>query len=191
MTAGQIVRREHLALELRRHSLCLVPTSFRIAIDLGGQVDFHPFGSGLSMASERAPRVAPPTKTTFGSALIDIAKISPALTVTAPNGVYALDAATGTQIRKYEATGTARRGPCTGPASTASARESSPPDGGMAAIDPKDGKIITSFGDKGSSRAFGCHRLPSTTRTSSSRKAATRPSKPGTPSPARCDGSST
>src|SRR4029078_1281685 len=29
----------------------------------------------------------------------------------APNGVYALDAATGTQIWKYETTGTARRGP--------------------------------------------------------------------------------
>ena len=69
----------------------------------------------------------------------------------APNGVYALDAATGTadlEIRDRPAPHAADR--CTGRAATASARASSRRlESGMAAIDPKDGKLITSFGEKG------------------------------------------
>jgi len=69
---------------------------------------------------------------------------------TAPNGVYALDAATGKQIWKYETTGTARRGPVYWPGSNGvGPRIFTQTDGGMAAIDPKDGKLITGFGDKG------------------------------------------
>ena len=68
----------------------------------------------------------------------------------AQNGVFALDAATGQQIWKYETTGTARRGPLYWPGgSGVGPRIFSQVDGGMAAIDPKDGKLITSFGDKG------------------------------------------
>lgn len=68
----------------------------------------------------------------------------------APNGVYALDAATGTQIWKYETTGTARRGPVYWPGGNGvGPRIFSQTDGGMAAIDPQTGKLITTFGDKG------------------------------------------
>jgi glucose dehydrogenase len=68
----------------------------------------------------------------------------------APNGVYALDAATGTQIWKYETTGTARRGPLYWPGGNGvGPRIFSQTESGMAAIDPKDGKLITSFGEKG------------------------------------------
>jgi len=68
----------------------------------------------------------------------------------APNGVYALDAATGTQIWKYETTGTARRGPLYWPGgSGVGPRIFSQTENGLAAIDPKDGKLITSFGEKG------------------------------------------
>ncbi|HVQ42841.1 MAG TPA: PQQ-binding-like beta-propeller repeat protein [Vicinamibacterales bacterium] len=68
----------------------------------------------------------------------------------AQNGVFALDAATGQQIWKYETTGTARRGPLYWPGgSGVGPRIFSQVEGGMAAIDPKDGKLITAFGDKG------------------------------------------
>ena len=68
----------------------------------------------------------------------------------APNGVYALDAATGQQIWKYETTGTARRGPHYWPGGNGvGPRIFSQTANGMAAIDPKTGTIITSFGDKG------------------------------------------
>jgi len=68
----------------------------------------------------------------------------------APNGVYALDAATGQQIWKYETTGTARRGPYYWPGgSGVGPRIFSQTENGLAAIDPKDGKIITSFGVNG------------------------------------------
>ena len=70
--------------------------------------------------------------------------------VSAPNGVYALEASTGQQIWKYETTGTARRGPYYWPgASGVGPRIFSQTENGMAAIDPKTGKIIESFGDKG------------------------------------------
>ena len=68
----------------------------------------------------------------------------------APNGVYALDAATGTQIWKYETTGTARRGPLYWPGgSGVGPRIFSQTENGMAAIDPQTGKLITAFGEKG------------------------------------------
>ena len=68
----------------------------------------------------------------------------------APNGVYALDGATGRQIWKYETTGTARRGPLYWPGgSGVGPRIFSQTARGMAAIDPRDGALITSFGDKG------------------------------------------
>jgi len=68
----------------------------------------------------------------------------------APNGVYALDAATGTQIWKYETSGTARRGPLYWPGgSGVGPRIFSQTDNGLAAIDPATGKLITTFGDKG------------------------------------------
>jgi glucose dehydrogenase len=68
----------------------------------------------------------------------------------APNGVYALDAATGSEIWKYETTGTARRGPLYWPgANGVGPRIFSQTDRGMAAIDPKTGKLITGFGDQG------------------------------------------
>ena len=68
----------------------------------------------------------------------------------AQNGVYALDAATGKQIWKYETTGTARRGPYYWPGgSGVGPRIFSQTANGLAAIDPKDGTIITSFGTKG------------------------------------------
>jgi quinoprotein glucose dehydrogenase len=56
----------------------------------------------------------------------------------APNGVYALDAATGTQIWKYETTGTARRGPYYWPGgSGVGPRIFSQTENGLAALDPK------------------------------------------------------
>jgi len=68
----------------------------------------------------------------------------------AQNGVYALDAATGTQIWKYETSGTARRGPLYWPGgSGVGPRIFSQTENGLAAIDPATGKLITSFGDKG------------------------------------------
>ena len=68
----------------------------------------------------------------------------------AQNGVYALDAATGQQIWKYETTGTARRGPLYWEGgSGVGPRIFSQTENGMAAIDPRDGKLITSFGQKG------------------------------------------
>ncbi|HUR20025.1 MAG TPA: PQQ-binding-like beta-propeller repeat protein [Vicinamibacterales bacterium] len=68
----------------------------------------------------------------------------------APNGVYALDAATGVQIWKYETTGTARRGPMYWPGGNGvEPRIFSQTEGGLAAIDPKTGKLITSFGTNG------------------------------------------
>jgi glucose dehydrogenase len=68
----------------------------------------------------------------------------------APNGVYALEATTGQQIWKYETTGTARRGPHYWPGGNGvGPRIFSQTDKGMAAIDPKTGTIITSFGEKG------------------------------------------
>ena len=68
----------------------------------------------------------------------------------AQNGVYALDAATGTQIWKYETSGTARRGPYYWPGgSGVGPRIFSQTENGLAALDPKDGKLITSFGEKG------------------------------------------
>jgi glucose dehydrogenase len=68
----------------------------------------------------------------------------------APNGVYALDAATGQQIWKYETTGTARRGPYYWPGGGGvGPRLFSQTEHGLAAIDPKDGTLITSFGVKG------------------------------------------
>ena len=54
----------------------------------------------------------------------------------APNGVYALDAATGEQIWKYETTGTARRGPMYWPgANGVGPRIFSQTVDGLAAID--------------------------------------------------------
>jgi len=68
----------------------------------------------------------------------------------AQNGVYALDAATGEQIWKYPTTGTARRGPMYWPGgSGVGPRIFSQTADGLAAIDPKTGTIITSFGEKG------------------------------------------
>jgi quinoprotein glucose dehydrogenase len=68
----------------------------------------------------------------------------------AQNGVFALDAATGEQLWKYETTGTARRGPLYwAGASGVGPRIFSQTADGMAAIDPKTGKLITSFGEKG------------------------------------------
>ena len=68
----------------------------------------------------------------------------------AQNGVYALDAATGKQIWKYETTNTARRGPYYWPGgSGVGPRIFSQTDQGLAAIDPKNGTLITSFGVKG------------------------------------------
>ncbi len=68
----------------------------------------------------------------------------------AQNGVYALDAATGEQIWKYETTGTARRGPLYWPGGNGvGPRIFSQTENGLAAIDPKTGKLITSFGEKG------------------------------------------
>ena len=68
----------------------------------------------------------------------------------AQNGVYALDAATGKQMWKYATTGTARRGPYYWPGgSGVGPRIFSQTENGLAAIDPKDGKLITSFGEKG------------------------------------------
>ena len=68
----------------------------------------------------------------------------------AQNGVYALDAATGTQIWKYETSGTARRGPYYWPGgSGVGPRIFSQTENGLAALDPKDGNLITSFGEKG------------------------------------------
>jgi quinoprotein glucose dehydrogenase len=68
----------------------------------------------------------------------------------AQNGIFALDAATGKQIWKYETTGTARRGPYYWPGgSGVGPRIFSQTASGLAAIDPKDGTLITSFGVKG------------------------------------------
>jgi quinoprotein glucose dehydrogenase len=68
----------------------------------------------------------------------------------AQNGVFALDAATGTQIWKYETTGTARRGPMYwAGGSGVGPRIFSQTVNGLAAIDPKTGTLITSFGTKG------------------------------------------
>ena len=68
----------------------------------------------------------------------------------AQNGVYALDAATGQQIWKYETTGTARRGPLYWPGgSGVGPRIFSQTGDGLAAIDPATGKLITTFGEKG------------------------------------------
>ena len=68
----------------------------------------------------------------------------------AQNGVFALDAATGTQLWKYETTGTARRGPYYWPGgSGVGPRIFSQTANGLAALDPKDGTLITSFGVKG------------------------------------------
>ena len=68
----------------------------------------------------------------------------------AQNGVFALDAATGQQIWKYETTGTARRGPLYWPGgSGVGPRIFSQTQNGLAAIDPKTGRLITSFGEKG------------------------------------------
>ena len=68
----------------------------------------------------------------------------------AQNGVYALDAATGVQLWKYQTTGTARRGPYYWPGgSGVGPRIFSQTENGLAAIDPKDGTLITSFGVKG------------------------------------------
>ena len=56
------------------------------------------------------------------------------------NGVFALDAATGKQIWKYETTGTARRGPLYWPGGNGvGPRIFSQTENGMAAIDPKTG----------------------------------------------------
>jgi quinoprotein glucose dehydrogenase len=66
------------------------------------------------------------------------------------NGVFALDGATGKQIWKYDTAGTARRGPLYWPGgSGVGPRLFSQIDGGMGAIDPKTGTLITTFGDKG------------------------------------------
>ena len=68
----------------------------------------------------------------------------------AQNGVYALDAATGQQIWKYATTGTARRGPLYWPGGGGvGPRIFSQTVDGLAAIDPKTGTLITSFGEKG------------------------------------------
>jgi len=68
----------------------------------------------------------------------------------AQNGVYALDAATGVQIWKYATTGTARRGPLYWPGGNGlGPRIFSQTENGLAAIDPKTGTLITTFGDKG------------------------------------------
>ena len=68
----------------------------------------------------------------------------------AQNGVFALDAATGQQIWKYETTNTARRGPMYWPGGNGvGPRLFSQTAGGLAAIDPKTGTIITSFGVNG------------------------------------------
>lgn len=68
----------------------------------------------------------------------------------AQNGVFALDAATGQQMWKYETTGTARRGPMYWPGgSGVGPRIFSQTEQGLAAIDPKTGTLITSFGNKG------------------------------------------
>lgn len=68
----------------------------------------------------------------------------------AANGVYALDAVTGQQIWKYETTGTTRRGLTYWPgASGVPARLFSSTLAGLAAIDPKTGTLITTFGEQG------------------------------------------
>jgi glucose dehydrogenase len=70
--------------------------------------------------------------------------------LTAQNGVFALDAATGQQLWKYETTGTARRGPLYwAGGSGVGPRLFSQIEGGLAAIDPKTGTLITTFGEKG------------------------------------------
>jgi len=68
----------------------------------------------------------------------------------AQNGVFALDGATGQQLWKYATDGTARRGPLywagggnVGP------RIFTQTANGMAALDPKTGTVITTFGEKG------------------------------------------
>jgi quinoprotein glucose dehydrogenase len=68
----------------------------------------------------------------------------------APNGVYALDAATGQQLWKYETTSTTRRGLTYWPGSAGLApRLFSTNTDGLAALDPKTGALIPSFGEKG------------------------------------------
>lgn len=70
--------------------------------------------------------------------------------LTAQNGVFALDAATGTQIWKYETEGTARRGPLYWPGGgNIGPRIFTQTVNGMAAIDPRTGTVITTFGAKG------------------------------------------
>ena len=68
----------------------------------------------------------------------------------AANGVYALDAVTGQQIWKYETTGTTRRGLSYWPGgSGVPPRLFSSTSAGLAAIDPKTGTLVTTFGEKG------------------------------------------
>ena len=68
----------------------------------------------------------------------------------AANGVYALDGSTGRQLWKYETTQTTRRGLTSWPGgSGVGPRLFSSTAAGLAAIDPKTGTLIASFGEKG------------------------------------------
>jgi quinoprotein glucose dehydrogenase len=68
----------------------------------------------------------------------------------AANGVYALDAVTGQQIWKFEATSTTRRGLTYWPGGSGLApRLFSSTANGLAAIDAKSGTLVTTFGEKG------------------------------------------
>ena len=92
----------------------------------------------------------------------------------APNGVCALDAATGTQIWKCETTGTRAEDRCTGRWQRRRPADLFPTESGMAAIDPKDGKLITSFGEKGFVTGLRMTSPPVAYRTCSSPRVATR-----------------
>jgi glucose dehydrogenase len=68
----------------------------------------------------------------------------------AANGVYALDAVTGQQIWKYEATGTTRRGLTYWPGYRGlPPRLFTSTQNGLAALDPKTGALVTAFGENG------------------------------------------
>jgi glucose dehydrogenase len=68
----------------------------------------------------------------------------------AANGVYALDGVTGQQLWKYETTGTTRRGITYWPGyRTVGPRIFTGTAKGLAALDPKTGALVTTFGENG------------------------------------------